>query len=125
MADIDKVIRGLEVCSNNEGAFHCSDCPYKGESRDYRQCGEFLCEDALVVIRDQNQQICELRAENDRLKDSSKWQESIEPVLDETTKRFYRCGACGECVGFIDSDINDPDETDYFCRNCGRVVKWG
>lgn len=53
-----------------------------------------------------------------------KEQEAIEPVLDETTKRFYRCGACGEYVGYVDSDIGDPDEKDCFCRNCGRKVKW-
>ena len=53
-----------------------------------------------------------------------KEQGSIEPVLDETTKRFYRCGACGEYVGFIDSDPGDPNEQDNYCRNCGRVVKW-
>ena len=51
-------------------------------------------------------------------------QEPIEPVLDEATKRLYRCGACGEYVGFIDSDIGDPDEKDCFCRKCGRAVKW-
>ncbi len=37
---------------------------------------------------------------------------------------MFRCGACGEYVGFIDSDQGDPNEQDNYCRNCGKAVKW-
>ena len=53
-----------------------------------------------------------------------KEQEAVAPTLDETTKSFYRCGVCGEYVGFIDSDPGDTDEKDNYCRNCGQAVKW-
>lgn len=69
-------------------------------------------------LRDMIDSIC---ADVEKLIEKS---EHVEPVLDETTKRFYRCGACGEYVGFIDSDPGDPNEQDCFCRNCGRKVKW-
>ena len=28
MPDREKVIKGLEICSNNYGAYYCPDCPY-------------------------------------------------------------------------------------------------
>ena len=52
MIDRGSVIKGLEICANNEGAFHCPDCPYAGKSEDHRECGEILCNDAVSVIRD-------------------------------------------------------------------------
>ena len=51
-------------------------------------------------------------------------QEAVEPRRDANCVRMFRCGACGEYVGFIDSDPGDPNEQDNYCRNCGRKVKW-
>ena len=53
-----------------------------------------------------------------------KEQESVEPRRDANCVRIFRCGACGEYVGFIDSDPGDTNEQDNYCRNCGRKVKW-
>lgn len=53
-----------------------------------------------------------------------KEQEAIEPRRDANCVRMFRCGVCGEYVGFIDSDLGDPNEQDNYCRNCGRPVKW-
>ena len=53
-----------------------------------------------------------------------KEQEAVEPRRDANCVRIFRCGACGEYVGFIDSDHDDPNEQDNYCRNCGRKVKW-
>ena len=53
-----------------------------------------------------------------------KEQEAVEPRLDANCVRMFHCGACGEYVGFIDSDTGDPNEQDNYCRNCGRKVKW-
>ena len=50
--------------------------------------------------------------------------EAVEPRRDANCARMFRCGACGEYVGFIDSDPGDPNEQDNYCRNCGRQVKW-
>jgi len=53
-----------------------------------------------------------------------KEQEAIEPRRDANCVRMFRCGVCGEYVGFIDLDPGDPNEQDNYCRNCGRKVKW-
>ena len=53
-----------------------------------------------------------------------KEQEEVEPRRDANCVRMFRCGFCGEYVGFIDSDPGDPNEQDNYCRNCGRKVKW-
>ncbi len=50
--------------------------------------------------------------------------EAVEPRRDANCVRMFRCGACGEYVGFIDSDPGDPNEQDNYCRNCGKKVKW-
>lgn len=53
-----------------------------------------------------------------------KEQDAVEPRRDAICVRMFRCGACGEYVGFIDSDPGDPNEQDNYCRNCGQEVKW-
>lgn len=53
-----------------------------------------------------------------------KEQEPVEPRRDANCVRMFRCGTCGEYVGFIDSDPGDPNEQNNYCRNCGRKVKW-
>lgn len=50
--------------------------------------------------------------------------EAVEPRRDAICVRMFRCGACREYVGFIDSDHGDPNEQDNYCRNCGRPVLW-
>ena len=46
MADVEKVIRGLEACRNED----CIDriCPYATEEC----CMELLCHDALILLRE-------------------------------------------------------------------------
>ena len=53
-----------------------------------------------------------------------KEQEAVEPRRDADCPTMFRCGVCGEYVGFVDSDPGDPNEQDNYCRNCGRRVKW-
>lgn len=51
-------------------------------------------------------------------------QEAVKPRRDANCVRMFRCGACGEYVGFIDSAPGNPNEQDNYCRNCGKQVKW-
>lgn len=51
-------------------------------------------------------------------------QEAVEPRRDAICVRMFRCGACSEYVGFIDSHPGDHNEQDNYCRKCGRKVKW-
>ena len=54
MADIEKVIKGLEYCIADE---YCDDCPYTDEcfELDDEPYGEKLMRDALELIKEQKQ----------------------------------------------------------------------
>ena len=98
--DREKVINSLGRCSCGVPDA-CRDCDY--DNYPARICVQHLTADALALLKEQ---------------------EAVKPVLDKTSKRFYRCGACGECVGFIDLDVSDQNEQDNYCRNCGKSVDW-
>ena len=51
MADIEKVIKGLECCK----AIHiylCNDCPYYDDHADDNNCKGSLCADALELLKE-------------------------------------------------------------------------
>lgn len=43
-----------------------------------------------------------------------KEQEPIAPDILDPALQAYWCGACGEAI----------DQSDIYCRKCGRMVKW-
>ena len=45
MADIEKVIKGLEICKNHDGS-NCLECPYFID-----ECVDDLCADALELLK--------------------------------------------------------------------------
>lgn len=65
MADMNKVLKGLDECREWNG--RCHRCPYH-DKIDISECTANLCRDALEVIREQNQRICELLTELEQLK---------------------------------------------------------
>ena len=97
--DREKVIKGLECCTNINMKCEEEKCPYWKND----DCSDDLMRDALSLLKEH---------------------EAVEPRRDANCVRMFRCGACGEYVGFIDSDPGDPNEQDNYCRNCGRKVKW-
>ena len=100
MIDKEKVINELE---NTAGYFrYLQSVGFFGDQPVFRE-HEAHCNDAITMLKEQ---------------------EAVEPRLDANCLRIFRCGACGEYVGFIDSDQWDPNEQDNYCRNCGRKVKW-
>lgn len=53
MTDLEKVIKGLEMCIKD---IECTGCPYEGEcfdENDDRQFGESMMRDALVLLKEQ------------------------------------------------------------------------
>lgn len=65
MADMEKVLKGLEHCVSEED---CRGCIYFEQFlKDEKRCA--CHEEAISVIRERNQRIWELITENDRLKD--------------------------------------------------------
>lgn len=111
MTDLEKVVKGLEVCTADipvENGIHrddlCQKCPYHNEK--YAYCFEKnkLMQDALVLLKEQ------------------------EPILLENQHKPYgistnanspwisRCPKCGKKV---------EGRQTRFCKYCGQAVKWG
>ena len=55
MADLEKVINGLELCGYMEGMPQCDSCPYDG-----KQCWKRLKNDALVFLKAQEPRVITL-----------------------------------------------------------------
>ena len=53
--DRNKVIKGLEVCSDLFG--NCYDCPYMANGGDPEQCDRQAFKDALVLLKEQEEQV--------------------------------------------------------------------
>lgn len=100
MADIEKVIKGLE-----EAEIMLIQAVDRGG--EMAVMGAFKClnrvTDALAMLKEQK---------------------AVKPVRDEETGRLWLCGNCGTYVGFEDNDPHDPNEFDKYCRECGRPVLW-
>lgn len=103
MTKLEKVIKGLEICSEH-GSWHglncrdneaLKDCPYRGCETG---CIVTIAKDAIALL---------------------KGQEAVEPISSYGT---FRCGNCKNIVGY-----NDGHGRGYqtnFCSECGKAVKW-
>ena len=83
MPDLEKVIKGLEMCIKD---IECTGCPYEGECFDAindRQFGESMMTDALALLKEQNWVKCSNRMpeEHDsifaKLKGTDKWRSAM------------------------------------------------
>lgn len=55
MADIDKVIKGLEICVDRvPGTYRCNECPYEADGND---CEINLTKDAIALLKEQQLRI--------------------------------------------------------------------
>jgi len=71
MADIEKVIKGLESCLNNY--CHMDKCPYcEFVGNEYVCLENFLMRDSLDLLKEQQQQIWELQDQVEYLTDKQK-----------------------------------------------------
>ena len=112
MAELEKVIKGLECCSKSDNYSRkpCMECPYNHEWRD-DQGIVHLC------------QITQLRKDALFL---MKTQEPVKPYMDFDSHDVWRCGNCGATIFHPEHTQADEDERNYnkFCRHCGQAVKW-
>ena len=96
MVDREKVIKGLECCTNN-GVVCFSDCPYCKEfTMADGRCITALQADALALLKDQE----------------------AKPVIVTNAygTRFYHCPKCNrDLYAYI---------RQRYCSNCGQKVKW-
>lgn len=96
MVDKEKVIKGLETCSQKTVLYVCSQCPYNNDDDDTYDCTQALAEDALAMLRER---------------------EPVEPISRFNkllNKTFYWCGKCEAHI----------EKNQSYCGCCGQKVKW-
>ena len=98
MINREKVIKGLEYCTSNDG---CKNCPYNPTEG---VCGYTCLQDALALLKEQ--------------------EERVEPIAikREMFDPFHRSVAwCPKCdclwIMYIDENM-------HYCPECGQAVKW-
>ena len=109
MADIEKVIKGLERCMtdmNLSDSMPCRSCPY-GSLPKRENCQKRLFADAIVLLR---------------------VQEAKPPaVMEDIDGIWSTCSMCGHKLCRILAPILAMKIDTYFpkfCSECGQAVKW-
>ena len=117
----EKVIKGIDICLSR---FRCgAECPYY----DNFGCQEQLRDDALALLKEQAEEIQDVRRENSRiLNQFYEWAQensAVRPVLKQDS---MVCGNCGHEVIWqrLLGDNILADEQLNYCPKCGRTVKW-
>lgn len=59
--DREKVIKGLETCSQKTVLYVCGQCPYNNDDIDTYDCTQALTEDALELLKEQDAEIRQLK----------------------------------------------------------------
>lgn len=94
MAELEKVIKALEVCSKIDDS--CKNCPYS-KYKDVEDCSNTLLKDTLELLKNHEPK-----------------------AVDEHGRMFtIRYGSCPNCLKPIDSDVN-PNA----CGFCGQRLDW-
>lgn len=106
MVDLEKVIKGLEICLKEDANMCETNCPY------FHQCGaiyennEALMKDVLSLLKAQEQKPPRFVVAYDKI--------------------FYACDNCGKSLLVlinaegVKSVVNMPK----YCPECGQAVKW-
>ena len=125
--DREKVLKGLE-CHRVDGMnrINCSDCPYY-ESNDARRCFNYLHNDAIALLNEQEELLRKLQKDKDKLcLDVSEWkhkfhdrslkeQDAVKPHKGKNPEESsYDCGNCGYPLW----------EDELYCAHCGKAVDW-
>ena len=114
--DIEKVIKGIDICLQR---FHCGeDCPYYNDAKS--GCMEQLREDALALLKEQQEEIENLKQTAQSMMEGVcllKEQEAVK--VQYTAMGGLRYGACPQCNARIDNLVNPKA-----CGFCGQELKW-
>ena len=95
MAELEKVIKGLEHCANNDD---CRGCDYFEEYSKIIHCG--CSRDALELLK--------------------KLKQKETPVIQSDGS----CPNCKWEFESGDLDFSNLDSQKFYCPNCGQAVKW-
>lgn len=103
MPDREKVIKGLETCSQKTVLYVCGQCPYNNDDDDTYDCTQALAEDALNLLKEQ---------------------EAVEPKTGHWIFESAYCEAwshtCSECGKRMTTAYNTYAN---YCWNCGSKMK--
>ena len=100
MADLKKVIKGLECCQHLSKSY-CDECPYNYEGLCYtNDCISDLTSDALDQLKEQKAKL-------------------VLNIADSIAG--MEVGDCPGCGRHLVNKISDPSK---FCKYCGQAVKW-
>ena len=99
MPDMEKVIKGLELCTNISQDGCMMLCPYKDETDETYSgfCEQVLKQDALALLKEQ------------------------EPIPVEICGKIFdtKVGDCPHCGERLNSEVYPR-----WCGFCGQAVKW-
>lgn len=114
MADIEKVVKGLECCSGNIGT-DCNECPYNANGN-LDVCGTLLADDALELLKEQQDRLEQMTLDNTDLRNC------YEELKDRP--EIVRCKDCKHYTlepGKWECDLYDwVHEPDWFCKDGER-----
>jgi len=96
MAELERVIKGLEVCFDSSK--ECNGCPYIATP----YCKTTLCNDVTALLKEQ---------------------EAVEPKQVDLYGNDEWWGLVCVCTDCNAEWMTDKANT-HFCPNCGRPVKW-
>lgn len=117
MADIKKVIKGLEHCA--ERRFCNDDCPYSDIIRDQNsgmdECISALAKDALELLKEQQTEVDRLKAEQPK---KGHWEKA-----KHASDRWHSCSVCGVTIERLDH--NGFKLICNYCPVCGAEMKNG
>lgn len=102
MADLEKTLRGLEICSEH-GSWHGLDCEL---NEAYKDCPYRGCETGCIVTIAKDAIAL--------LKEYQEKQEGLPPAWQDRTQEHI----CQKCGGIVWQEDN-------YCSKCGQKVKWG
>lgn len=117
MADVEKVIKGLELCitdMNRSDSMPCMSCPYGSLSKG-ENCQRRLFADALSLLKEQE-------TEKSRKELIEKVKETVQAYRTSRTGTngfsiIWTCGNCG-------ADLHPNNANCKYCPSCGTKVKW-
>ena len=102
MADLEKVIKGLECCilRDPDDKLRCSECPYEGN------CVNRLKQDTLSLLKAQEPKSPRFTVAYDKI--------------------FYACDNCGKSLVVMANSegLVLQQHLPKYCSECGQAVKW-
>ena len=137
MADIEKVIKGLERCCCHIVGMGCGNCPYEIEQKEegIDECTTVLAYDALELLKEQEELLRKLQNDKDKLcLEVSEWkhkfhdrqikeQDGIIPYIDIDEAECPDCKVKLTRQELIGDNVLYEDFFD-FCPRCGKPVLW-